>query len=145
MAYVSFSYKNNPNAPFGYWTCAPSSSLAPFKEAPTGETTQGLDLCGQGASYVRKVCPDLPATKYWSKGLPVKGNKGIVAGTVIATFDTSNKFKGHAAIYVGQNAVGIQVCDQYVTPPSPKPVGPRTLRWGATGNANNGNNFYVVE
>ena len=142
MAYVSSNYTNNPSAPFGHWTCAPSSSLAPSKEVPNGEITQGLNLCGQSVSYVRKVCPDLPATKNWNKGLPVKGNKAIVAGTVIATFD---KFKGHAAIYVGQNGLGLQVFDQYVLPPSPKPVGPRTLRWGAAGSANNGNNFYVVE
>lgn len=107
--------------------------------------TQGLDLCGQGVSYVQKVCPDLPATKNWKKGLPVKGNKGIVAGTVIATFDAANKFQGHAAIYVGQSADGIRVYDQYVTAASPKPVGPRTLGWGAAGNANDGSNFYVVE
>src|SRR6185312_4752704 len=145
MAYVSSSYTNNPSAPFGYWTCAPSSSLAPLKEVPPEKMTRGLDLCGQCVSYVKKVCPDLPATKNWKKGLPVKGNKAIVAGTVIATFDATNKFHGHAAIYVGQNAGGIQIFDQYVTPPSPTPVGPRTLRWGASGNANNGNNFYVVE
>jgi hypothetical protein len=112
---------------------------------PPEKMMHGLDLCGHCVSYVTKVCPGLPATKIWKKGLPVKGNKAIVAGTVIATFDASNKFNGHAAIYVGQNAGGIQIFDQSVTPPSPRPVGPRTLRWGAAGNANNGNNFYVVE
>jgi len=47
--------------------------------------------------------------------------------------------------YVGQTPIGINVYDQYVTPPSPKAIGPRTLRWGAHGNSNNGDKFYVVE
>lgn len=119
--------------------------LAPFTTAPTGQATQGLDLCGQGASYVQKVCPVLPATKHWNRGVPVRGNDAIAVGTVIATFDTASGFKGHAAIYVGQNLDGIQVYDQYVTAACPKPVGPRTLLWGASGNTNDGNEFYVVE
>jgi len=74
-----------------------------------------------------------------------KNSRNIVAGTVIATFDANGHYKGHAAIYVSQDATGILVYDQYVTPPSPKPVGPRVLRWGAKGNSNNGDNFHVVD
>ncbi|HKQ26685.1 MAG TPA: BPSL0067 family protein [Burkholderiales bacterium] len=66
-------------------------------------------------------------------------------GTVIATFDSSGRYEGHAAIYVSQSAEGVSVYDQYVTPPTPKAFGPRLLRWGARGNSNNGDNFYVVE
>ena len=44
-----------------------------------------------------------------------------------------------------QGPAGVNVYDQYVTPPSPKAVGPRLLRWGAHGRSNNGDNFYVVE
>jgi hypothetical protein len=74
----------------------------------------------------------------------VKGNPNILPGTVIATFNGA-RYEGHAAIYVGQSALGISVYDQYVTPPNPKPVGPRLLRWGAQGRSNNGDNFCVVE
>jgi hypothetical protein len=112
---------------------------------PTGDDTKGTKLCGQCVSYVRKVYPALPETGLWKKGLPVKANKNILPGTVIATFNTSGTYEGHAAIYVNQNPAGINVYDQYVTPPSPKPVGPRLLRWGAHGRSINGDNFYVVE
>ena len=145
MAYVALNYVSNPAAPVGKWVCAPTSSLGPFKEVPEGASTDGVDLCGQCVSYVKKVCPTLPQTKYWKKGKPVKDNKSIVPGTVIATFNSAGKYYGHAAIYVSQDVVGIHVYDQYIAPPSPKPIGPRTLRWNAHGLANNGNNFSVVE
>jgi hypothetical protein len=96
-------------------------------------------------SYVKRVCPSLPATASWKKGVQVKGGKNLLAGTVIATFNAANKYEGHAAIYVSQTNDGINVYDQYRTPPTPKPVGPRLLRWGAAGNSNNGDRFYVVE
>lgn len=145
MAYISSNYANNPNAPVGTWTCSPTSSLGPFNSAPSGTNTTGNNLCGQCVSYVKKVCPALPSTANWTKGAAVKGNTSIVPGTVIATFDDSGHYHGHAAIYVGQTPIGINVYDQYVTPPSPKAIGPRTLRWGAHGNSNNGDKFYVVE
>ena len=145
MAYVSANYVNNPNAPVGKWTCAPTSQVAPLDRAPTEAQSKAPDLCGQCVSYVKKVCPSLPATANWKKGVPVKGAKNIMAGTVIATFNAANKYEGHAAIYVSQNNDGISVYDQYRTPPTPKPVGPRLLRWGAQGNSNNGDRFYVVD
>ena len=40
-----------------------------------------------------------------------------------------------------QGPFGIAVYDQYRTPPSPKAVGPRTLRWGAPRDSNNGDKF----
>lgn len=145
MAYVSSNYQNNPAAPVGKWTCAPTSSLAPFGTAPSGDNTRGTDLCGQCVSYVKKVCPTLPATVSWRKGAAVKDNTTIQPGTVIATFNNVGHYQGHAAIYVGQTSAGINVYDQYVTPPSPKAVGQRLLRWGAHGNSNNGDNFHVVD
>jgi hypothetical protein len=145
MTYVSTNYANNLNAPVNKWTCAPTSNLGPFVKAPSGADTKGSDLCGQCVSYVKQVCPALPATRSWKKGLAVKNNTKISAGTVIATFNAAGTYEGHAAIYVSQTPVGINVYDQYVTPPSPKAVGARTLRWGAHGNSNNGDNFYVVE
>jgi hypothetical protein len=145
MAYVSTNYANNLNAPVDKWTCAPTSSLAPFSQVPSGDDTKGLNLCGQCVSYVKRVCPTLPATSSWKKGAAVRNNKDILTGTVIATFNANGQYHGHAAIYVSQGPDGILVYDQYVTPPSPKAVGARTLRWGAGGNSNNGDNFYVVD
>lgn len=145
MPYVSSNYANNPAAPLGKWTCAPTSQLDPFEEVPSGAQTTGVDLCGQCVSYVKQVCPSLPPTAQWKKGAQVKGNKGILAGTVIATFNQNGRYEGHAAIYVSQEGTGINVYDQYMTAPSPKAVGPRLLRWGAPGNSNNGDKFYVVD
>lgn len=145
MTYISVNYMNNPKAPIGKWSCAPSSSLGPLTEVPTGSKTKGLDLCGQCVSYVKMVCPSLLATSSWKKGEHVKNIKKIFPGTVIATFNSSGKYEGHAAIYVSQNSSGVNVYDQWVTPPNPKAVGLRLLRWGAHGNSNNGDNFYVVE
>lgn len=145
MAYISSNYATNPKAPVGQWTCAPTSNLGPFTQAPTGDDTKGTDLCGQCVSYVKKVCPTLPATSSWKKGALVKNNTSIAAGTVIATFNAVGKYQGHAAIYVSQSVAGITVYDQWITPPNPKAIGSRLLRWGAQGNSNNGDNFYVVE
>lgn len=145
MAYVSLNYANNSKAPVGKWTCAPTSSLSPYSDVPPTDKRGGLDLCGQCVSYVKQVCPTLPPTGSWKQGKPVKDNKSIQSGTVIATFNASNKYEGHAAIYVSQNKDGIQVYDQWVTPPTPKAIGPRTLRWGAKVNSNNGDKFFVVE
>jgi hypothetical protein len=144
MAYVASNYKNNPNAPEGKWACAPTSSFAPFDNAPSGDQTKGINLCGQCVSYVKRVCPTLPSTSSWKRGTAVKNNKTILPGTVIATFNSAGKYEGHAAIYVSQATGGISVYDQWVTPPA-KAVGPRMLRWGAAGNSNNGDNFYVVD
>lgn len=63
----------------------------------------------------------------------MRDSRGIARGTVIATFNPSGRYEGHAAIYASQSAAGVLVYDQYVTPPSPKPIGPRVLRWGAHG------------
>src|SRR6202012_5734837 len=128
-------------APVGKWTCAPTSTLAPLDKypistswhaplvlAPNHVLTSGNNLCGQCVSYGKKVCPNLPSTDHWKKGAPVKGNTTIIEGTVIATFNSSDHFEGHAAIYVNQDINkngGIRVYDQYITPPNPKPVGPR--------------------
>jgi hypothetical protein len=145
MPYTSTDYINNPKAPVNKWTCAPGSGLGPFDQVPSGDKTKGPDFCGQCVSYVKQVCPLLPETKLWKKGKPVKGNKEIGAGTVIATFNAAAHYEGHAAIYVSQSEAGVSVYDQYVTPPNPKAIGPRLLRFGAHGNSNNGDNFYVVE
>ncbi|MES2300132.1 MAG: BPSL0067 family protein [Pseudomonadota bacterium] len=96
-------------------------------------------------SYVKKVCPSLPPTHLWRKGDQVRNSSNIVPGTVIATFDSSDHFHGHAAIYVNQNGKGINVIDQYVTGNTPKPVSGRLIHWEWPGVSNNGDKYYVVE
>jgi hypothetical protein len=146
MSYRSINYASNPKAPADQWVCAPGSTLGPFDEAPAGGITKDPNYCGQCVSYVKQVVPGLPQTLLWSKGEQVKSAKSSISpGTVIATFNSGGKYFGHAAIYVSHDAAGISVYDQYMTPPSPKGIGPRLLRWGAGGLANNGDNFYVVE
>lgn len=59
----------------------------------------------------------MPHTAAWQRGALVKGNVNMVPGTAIATFDPSGKYgnhtdgRSHAAIYLGQDATGIQVLD----------------------------------
>ena len=145
MAYISTNYAANTHAPAGKWTCSPGSELGPFDEVPSGQNTKHPNYCGQCVSYVRQVCPTLPATGSWKKGGPVKDNKGIQRGTAIATFDANNKYLGHAAIFVSQGPEGITVYDQYIYGASPKAVGSRVLRWSGKGDVNDGNSYYVVE
>lgn len=128
MAFISVNYDHNPAAHFGQWVGTP-----PYY--------------GECVSYVKSVVPSLPATSHWRKGPLVKGNLAILKGTVIATFNADGHYHGHAAIYESQElrgpVAGINVVDQWITPP-PKPIGRRMLRFGAHGNSNNGDNFYVV-
>jgi len=146
MAFVSTNYKSNTKAPVGKWTCSPTTGLIPLSNEPIGDDTRGLKLCGQCVSYIKKVIPALSSksTTSWKKGVQVKGNKTIKAGTAIATFNAAGKYKGHAAIYVSQNAVGITVYDQWVTGKG-KPVGSRVIRFGQKKDSNNGDKFYVVD
>lgn len=145
MPFIASNYANNPKAPLGKWVCSPSSGKEPFSEVPTGDLAKSSSYCGQCVSYVKTVCPVLPATISWKKGAAVKNNRSITPGTIIATFNSLGRYEGHAAVYVRQTASGIDVYDQYVNGASPKAVGPRLLRWGAGGRSNNGDNFYVVE
>lgn len=125
MPYVSSNYDNNAAAPLGKWV-----GTAPYY--------------GECVSYVKAVVPGLPQTALWKKGALVKGNAGVKAGTVIATFNAAGHYSGHAAIYESQTALGLNVVDQWIAPPA-QPIHRRMLRFGAKGNVNNGDNFFVVE
>jgi hypothetical protein len=130
-------------APADKWVCAPTSKLGPFDTVPTSNTAHP-DYCGQCVSYVKTVCPGLPATGAWKKGEAAKGNASIQPGIVIATFNAVERYEGHAAIYVSQDSLGLRVYDQYIYGQAPKGVGPRTLRFGAHLDVNNGDKFFVV-
>jgi hypothetical protein len=125
MPYVSQNYDHSPAAPLGTWVGAP-----PYY--------------GQCVSYVKAVVPSLPQTSLWTKGALVKNNRAVQAGTVIATFNPAGHYSGHAAIYESQTKDGLNVVDQWITAPA-KPIHRRLLRFGAQGNSNNGDNFFVVE
>lgn len=95
-----------------------------------------------------------PATAGWSEGIKVvKLGAGqadpVASGTAIATF-VNGKYPQvgstgkHAAIYLGQDATGIQVLDQWKAQGD---VRPRTIRWAPSkpGLSNDGKAFSVIE
>ena len=73
---------------------------------------------GQCVALVQAADPAVGLTRTWSQGGQVQGNTSLVPGTIIATFDGQGRYanatdgSSHAAIYLGQNAQGIQVLDQ---------------------------------
>jgi len=91
-----------------------------------------------------------PRTTAWTRGIRVKDAVAgsIRRGTAIATFDDQGNYPldgegRHAAIYLGQNAAGIQVLDQWNAQGR---VLPRTIRFNRPGKrSNNGDTFYVIE
>jgi len=92
---------------------------------------------------VKHFC-NAPQTSRWRKGRQVKGRTDIRAGTAIATFTAPNNgYRGHAAIYVGQNSTELQVLDQWKT----KKFSPRPIRFNNAENgvSNDGDQFYVVD
>jgi len=105
---------------------------------------------GQCVAFVQKTS-GAPLTSGWNQGLKVRGNPAILPGTAIATFDSSGKYTNstdgtsHAAIYIGQDGVGLQVWDQWTG----QPVHQRTIRFqgGAPGirPVNDGDAFYVID
>jgi hypothetical protein len=90
-----------------------------------------------------------PPTAAWKEGRKIKPGVLVQAGTAIATFvdgkyPQSGNTGKHAAIYLGQNALGIQVLDQWRKQGS---VQPRTIKWKPTsaGSSNDGSAFSVIE
>ena len=118
-----------------------STNYESFKGQVVSDVNGGYT--GQCVSYVKRACPDLGATPSWRKGPPVKGRNTLAKGTAIATFDANNRYLGHAAIYVSQNAGGLQVWDQWVG----HPVAPRNVsfRGGKGNHVNDGDQYYVIE
>jgi hypothetical protein len=102
---------------------------------------------GHCVAYARQTAI-MPPTPVWRQGDPVRGNNRITVGSAIATFDEKNSYgnrtdgTSHVAIYLGQDAVGIQVLDQWVG----QPVHERTIYFrDAAHKVNDGRNYYVVE
>lgn len=83
-----------------------------------------------------------PQTALWKKGKQVKGNISIPSGTAIATFDANGKYKGHAAIYIKQDGLGLRVYDQW----RGREFEGRTILFRGSGYvSNDGDQFYVID
>ena len=105
---------------------------------------------GQCVPFVQKAS-SAPVTSEWKRGAKVRGASATKKGTAIATFDANGKYTNstdgtsHAAIYVAQDAAGLQVWDQWTG----QSVHQRTIRFqgGAAGvkPVNDGDAFYVIE
>lgn len=95
-------------------------------------------------------------TSTWTRGELVRGAT-LAIGIAIATFDENGKYENdthgnsHAAIYLGQDAVGIVVLDQWVTRTGEgdakiQPVHRRTLAFANRAKpVNDGRAYYVIE
>ncbi|NPT37308.1 BPSL0067 family protein [Paraburkholderia xenovorans] len=106
---------------------------------------------GQCVTFVHAVV-STPPSSAWHRGENVRTATLTSLGTVIATFDPNGRYgnhtdgRSHAAIYLGRNAVGIQVLDQW-NGHTAQPAHERTIRFrnGYGVKANDGDQFYVVE
>jgi len=101
-------------------------------------------------AFLQATIPGMKATNLWTEGKKVeKGDLTILAGTAIATF-VDGKYPGpgkdkHGAIYIGQDAVGIIVLDQWA---GQGKVLKRTIRWSVpegTKIQNDGTKYSVIE
>ena len=91
---------------------------------------------------VVKYFAKAPQTIIWKKGAKVKGNNNIQPGTAIATFDKNGRYYGHAAIYINQTTIGINVYDQW----NRRPLNDRVIEFKGMGYvSNDGDQFYVIE
>lgn len=104
---------------------------------------------GQCVALVQAADSNVGLTATWTQGSAVQGNTSLQPGTVIATFGANGTYtnstdgSSHAAVYLGQNAQGIQVEDQWLG----HPASIRTIAWSSTTSsyaANNGSAFYIV-
>lgn len=103
-------------------------------------------LKGQCAAGVQLVFiaaeKPLRLTSTWKEGIKVKGNK-IKPGTAIASFREGRYANDHAAIFIRETKIGLEVWDQWTT----KPWGKRTLRFDYNGHSpysNDGDLFSVI-
>jgi hypothetical protein len=122
------------------------SEAESLAEKPTVGTKQCVALI--------KQYTNAPPTTMWKEGKAVKGNLLLAKGTAIATFVDgkypNNGSGNHAAFYLGQDAVGIWVVDQWSTS---KTIQSRRLTFKGrdkkTGKlndpSNNGDAFSVIE
>lgn len=103
---------------------------------------------GQCVAFVREASK-APHTSAWRRGDLVKGNTAMANGTAIATFDPTGHYgnhtdgTSHAAIYLRQDAKGLEVLDQW-THKTVQPVHQRVIHFGRELPADDGNAFFVI-
>jgi hypothetical protein len=90
----------------------------PYVSANPTETLYGPSIGTGECVPLVQHSTGAPVTKDWRRGAPVKGNFDVQIGTAIATFDKDGRYGNHrtgnhAAIYMGQDAQGIMVVDQW--------------------------------
>lgn len=98
-----------------------------------------------------QAAADAPRTAAWRPGARVRGNPDVAPGTAIATFELDGTYTpetgNHAAIYIGQDATGLWVYDQW----RGQPVHKRLIRFeggrgaGKGNKSNNGKLYRVIE
>ena len=120
------------------------------------EDLDGAERAGNGQCVALvQVEAQVPHTSTWTEGAAVRGNTTIVKGTAVATFvggKYPNKAHGnHAAFYLGQNAAGIQVLDQWKSDKKPK-ISKRTMFFSGKNKdgsfidpSNNGDALSIIE
>ncbi len=97
-----------------------------------------------------------PQAALWTQGVLVRDTKGISKGTVIATFVNgvylNNRTGNHAALFLSQDATGINVMDQWKADPKKPTISSRRIRFKGLKDgklieslSNNGDAYYVVE
>lgn len=124
------------------------SFIAPLNfESLEGQPKKGN---GQCVRLLEAIITHMPTAAFWKEGARVKGNFNIPKGTAIATFMNGiypNHHHGnHAAIYIGQDAQGIWVIDQFVsTKPHYQKINKRLLHFGRHEISDNGDAFSVIE
>ena len=137
-------------------TPAPSAPAAPPGRyvSSTPRAWIGHPPVGTGECVpLVRAATGAPLAAEWRRGAPVQGNTAIRPGTAIATFDSNGHYDGHAAIYLGQDAYGIQVIDQWnIRNPAgnitgQQPPHERTLYLGNSHHnwINRGESYYVVK
>lgn len=130
--------------------CAPAVQSSP-PSSPSPDLTGYIGRSvgsGQCVALVRAAQPALGPASTWTAGAPVQGNFALQPGTPIATFTPSSHYanaldgSSHAALYLGQDAKGIQVLDQWAG----SAAAVRTIPWNNPGAAaaNTGSAFRVV-
>ena len=158
--HVGVQGMQNGNASFGPRLSAdPEASAAKaMAQAKSGASFIAADYAryigrsvgsGQCVALVQAANPSIGPTRNWQSGVPVQGNTELRSGTIIATFDSSDRYanaldgRSHAAIYLGQNERGIQVMDQWAG----NTATARTIPWTNPSGvvANTGTAFRVVQ
>jgi hypothetical protein len=105
-------------------------------------------------SLTRSFDPSLPPSSQWQQGELVQGATDIPVGTPIATFNFDGAYGppdhpggwygvSHTGIYLGQDATGVQILDQFVGSGGAEI---HTIPWSSWGSntAEAGNRYYTI-